>query len=276
MVSPLDELTENSLENLTERDLVFLIKSYADQRTDHQNIKRLVKGDADIVGLMVESDRVFHKLMDRSTTIQSLSPYFFFTLLLRRAARELSARPGPIEAAVDEANRRGAAIPWTLERAEGMLADRGVTNYLANMIATFIRSSRLFKVSTQDEQSYYYLVDLIEDCQQSDSARRFWIYCHIGNYSLFLTGLFPEFIHHRYTYRRRPVDEHFYIDFGKTYYGLASDHQIARRTELDSVFVQLSSGFEIVKQFLNYVTKRYLRNSSASAGRTGAYTISVQ
>jgi len=275
MISPLDELTEGRLENLDDRDLLFLIKSYADQRTDHDNIKRLVKGDADIVGLMVESDRVFQKLMDRSTAIQSISPYFFFTLLLRRAARELKRRPGLIEAAVDAANCQGDAVPWTLERAEGMLAERGMTNYLANMIATFIRSSRLFKVSMQDEQSDHYLVDLIEDSQQSDSARRFWIYCHIGNYTLFLTGLFPEFIHHRYTYRRRPVDEHFYIDFGKTYYGLASDHQIARRTELDSVFVQLSSGFEIVKQFLNYVTKRYLRSSPTKACRMGAYTVSA-
>ncbi|MDP6118672.1 MAG: hypothetical protein QF437_15305 [Planctomycetota bacterium] len=263
MSKPSTELTRYNLENLSEEDLLFVIKAYADRRTDHENIRELIDGDQDIIELMVESDRVFQRLMDRGTIVQSISPYFFFSLLLRRTSKDLINQPELMEEQLVEVNQQERAIPWTSERAQKLLADDCITDYLANMISVFLRSSRMFKVNESDEQSFYYLVDLIEDCQKSDPVRRFRIYCHIGNYTLFLTGLFPEFIEHRHRYRRRPVDEHFYMDFGKTYYGLASDHRLARNQELDGVFHQLSTGYEVVKTFLNFTASRYLRKSCA-------------
>ncbi|MDA0837700.1 MAG: hypothetical protein O3B01_22205 [Planctomycetota bacterium] len=263
MSIPSDELTRYSLENLSEDDLLFLIKAYADRRTDHEDIRSLINGDSDIIEMMAKSDRVFQRLMDRGTIVQSISPYFFFSLLLRRTSQDLINQPELMDEQLAEVNQQDQTIPWTSERAQKLLADDSITDYLANMISMFLRSSRMFKVSGSDEQSFFYLIDLIEDCQKSDPVRRFRIYCHIGNYTLFLTGLFPEFIEHRFRYRRRPVDEHFYMDFGKTYYGLAGDHRLARSQELDGVFHQLSAGYEVVKTFLNFTASRYLRKSCA-------------
>lgn len=259
MPTPIEELTRHSLEKLPDKDILFLIRAFADKRTDYDQIQKLIVGDVDVLGMMVESDKVFQKVMDQSTAIQNISPYLFFTLLLRRSFTDLQKRPQLIEETVEEMNRRGAAVPWNLERAIKLLSDSQLTNYLANMITMFTRSPRMFQVAEGDPQLHYYLVDLIQHSQESDPVRRFWIYCHIGNYTLFLTGLFPEYIEHRHKVRGRPVDQHFYIDFGKTYYGLASDHLMARRSDLESVFIQLSSGFEIIKESLNFMARTYMR-----------------
>ncbi|MBI2192575.1 MAG: hypothetical protein HYU36_11385 [Planctomycetes bacterium] len=264
MATPIEELKRHSLESLPERDLLFLVKAFADQRTDYERIRELVLGDVDIIGMFVESDRVFQTLMDQRTAVHNISPYLFFTLLLRRTFRDLEERPELLGSAVESANRRSPTIPWNEDRMRRLLGDRQLVSYLANMISAFSRSPRMFQVADGDEQLHYYLVDLVQHCQESDPVRRFWIYCHIGNYTLFLTGLFPEFIEHRYKVLGRPVDENYYIDFGKTYYGLASDHPLSRRSELDTVFTQLSSGFEIVKLFLNYMAQRYLRHAGSN------------
>ncbi|MDP7250474.1 MAG: hypothetical protein QGF00_12790, partial [Planctomycetota bacterium] len=168
MSKPSTELTRYNLENLSEEDLLFVIKAYADRRTDHENIRELIDGDQDIIELMVESDRVFQRLMDRGTIVQSISPYFFFSLLLRRTSKDLINQPELMEEQLVEVNQQERAIPWTSERAQKLLADDCITDYLANMISVFLRSSRMFKVNESDEQSFYYLVDLIEDCQKSD------------------------------------------------------------------------------------------------------------
>ena len=259
-----NELTQYSLERLADKDLLFLIQSYANKRNDHEHVRDLIENDADIIGMMVESDRVFEKLMDQSTAVHNISPFFFFTLLLRRSTIELQKRPDQLEEALDELNRRKPVIPWGRERAIKLLRDATMAEYLANMISVFTCSSRMFKVQDGDSESYYYLFDLIETLQKSDPVRQYKIYCHIGNYSLFLTGLFPEFVEHQYRYRRQLVDDHFYVGFGKTYYGLASDHHMARYNELATVFSRLSTGFEIFKHLLNYMAFRYLRPSQVN------------
>lgn len=260
MSSPIDELTRHRLENLSDEDLMFLVKAFANKRNDHDHIKELVAGDSDIIEQMVNSDRVFRKVMDKRTTILSISPFFFFTLLIRRAFRDLRSESHLLDETIDVANRYAESAPWNPERARRLLNDSGLVNYLANMITTFSETSRVFKVVAEDEKSFFYIVDLIQESLTSDRERQFWIYCHIGNYSLFLTGLFPEFIVHRFRYKRRPVDESFYIGYGKTYYALAGGHELAQRRELDALFAQLSTGFEVIKQSLNYMKQHYLRN----------------
>ena len=93
------------------------------------------------------------------------------------------------------------------------------------------------------KKSHQYIVDMITDSLHSDNIEKFYIYCHIGNYTLFLTGMIPEYIKYRYEYKRRPVNKHYYVGFGKTYYGLASEHTNARRNRLTGTLSQLSEGF---------------------------------
>ncbi len=252
------ELQKDSLQKLSDKDLLFLIKSYVTKRRDYKNIANLIRGDEDIIGKMIDSDRVFGKVMNCKERILEVSPYFLFSLLLRRALREKREDTEFIEETIEALNSVEPVTPWNKNRLLGLLEDTKVSNYIVNVLTKFAKSSRLFKIIEGEEESYHYIVDMIADSLRSNNSRKFYIYCHIGNYALFLTGMVPEYIEYRYEYKQRPVDEHYYVDFGKAYFGLASEHTNARKNRLSDTLLQLSEGFEVVVQVLRFMNSEYL------------------
>ena len=254
----IQELQKDSLQELSDKDLLFLIKSYVTKRRDYKNIANLIRGDEDIIGKMIDSDRVFSKVMNCKERILEVSPYFLFSLLLRRALREKREDTEFIEETIEILNSTETITPWNRNRLLGLLEDKKVSNYIVNVLTKFAKSSRLFKIVEGEEESYNYIVDMIADSLRSDNIKKFYIYCHIGNYALFLTGMIPEYIEYRYEYKQRPVDEHYYVDFGKAYFSLASEHINARKNRLSDTLSQLSEGFEVVVQVLRFMNSEYL------------------
>ncbi len=131
-------------------------------------------------------------------------------------------------------------------------------NYIANLLSIFVRTDRLHRIRRHNEQTYPYLTDMIQEAVNADARRQFLIYSHIGNYSLYITGFFPQWVEYRRRYKNRPVSTQFYIDFGREYYERASAHAMAREFELDEVFFRLSIMFEVYKGALNHLAKQYL------------------
>ncbi len=252
------ELQKESLQGLSDKDLLFLIESYVTKRNDYENIANLINGDEDVIAKMIDSDRVFNKVMGCTERILAISPYFLFSLLLRRAFQEKRKDVKFIKKTIDTLNNMGPVVPWNKDRLMSLLEDAHVSSYIANMLAQFIESSKLFGMGDDEKKTHQYIVDMITDSLHSDNIEKFYIYCHIGNYTLFLTGMVPEYIKHRYEYKRRLVDKHYYVGFGKTYYGLASEHTNARRNRLTGTLSQLSEGFEAVSQVLSFMNKEYL------------------
>jgi hypothetical protein len=252
------ELQKESLQGLSDKDLLFLIESYVTKRNDYENIASLINGDEDVIAKMIDSDRVFNKVMSCTERILAISPYFLFSLLLRRAFKEKRKDIKFIEKTIDVLNNMEPVIPWNKNRLTSLLEDTHVSNYIANMLAQFIDSSKLFSMGDDEKKSHQYIVDMITDSLHSDNIEKFYIYCHIGNYTLFLTGMIPEYIKYRYEYKRRPVDKQYYVGFGKTYYGLASEHTNARRNRLTGTLSRLSEGFEVVAQVLSFMNREYL------------------
>lgn len=253
----IDSLRGGQLKNLSEKDMLFLIESFADKRSDHQNIAKLVKGDEDIINHMIDSDRVFNKVMDSREQFLAISPYFLFSLLLRKAFRDKRENQRFVDMAIDLLNASEPIIPWNEKRLLALLDDAHISNYIANMLAKFTKSSRLFKIDEDDAESCHYIVDMVEESMRSDNARKFYTYCHIGDYTLFLTGMIPEYIEHRLRYKRRPVDKEYYVSFGKVYYGLASGTDNARNSMLADTLSSLSDGFEVVVEILHFMNSEY-------------------
>ena len=75
---------------------------------------------------------------------------------------------------------------------------------------------------------------------------------HIGNYSLFISGIFHENTQRR-SLRGGP-DIKFYEQVGRTNYQLVSSHAVARRCELDDVFESLADRFRQVWLALNQLS----------------------
>jgi hypothetical protein len=84
----------------------------------------------------------------------------------------------------------------------------------------------------------------------------FLLRAHIGNYSLFISGIFHENAQRR-SLRGGP-DIEFYEQVGRTNYQLVASHAVARRCELDDVFEGLADRFRDVRLALNRLSDRLL------------------
>ncbi|MFQ6040992.1 MAG: hypothetical protein ACE5PV_09060 [Candidatus Poribacteria bacterium] len=223
------DFARTSLEFLSDSDLRYLIENFPKPGRSYEEISRAIQNFPEILESALHSEELFLKIRDKRKLLLDISPFLLFSVFVRRSL-------------VD--NR--------------IIGDKKVVNYIANLLSLFVSKDRAYRVARGDQYTHSYITDMIQEAQLVDSRRQFLIYSHIGNYSLFLTGIFPQYIEYRHKYKRRPVDIQFYVDFGKTYYELASENTLAREYELDGVFLRLSMMFEVYKKALNHLSKEYL------------------
>jgi len=85
---------------------------------------------------------------------------------------------------------------------------------------------------------------------------------HLGNYALWLTGLFPDYIAAR-RLRKAGPDVSYYDALGSRGFGLASDHALAARYGLDVVLRTAADRFVALRSALNGVSDRVFFPSTA-------------
>jgi hypothetical protein len=90
---------------------------------------------------------------------------------------------------------------------------------------------------------------------KADDRTSFYIRVHMGNYSLFLSGVFPDRIRFRAEARGFP-DLKYYEELGKTQYRVASDHRLAHRYDLAGVLTTLAERFGATRLALNDISER--------------------
>src|SRR6266581_2224569 len=76
------------------------------------------------------------------------------------------------------------------------VADRELAEYLAALLLEFGDHDRHIRLGRTDDATYRYLVDMATDLAglDDDCERGFLLRVHLGNYSLWLAGLFPDYI----------------------------------------------------------------------------------
>ena len=104
--------------------------------------------------------------------------------------------------------------------------DRELADYLAALLLDFGQRDRAWRIDWHDDQQHRYLVDILADLESSDGDRRFRVMVHLGNYSLWLAGLFPDYIAARHLRKAGP-DVTYYDALGRRGFGMASDHALA-------------------------------------------------
>jgi hypothetical protein len=80
---------------------------------------------------------------------------------------------------------------------------------------------------------------------------------HLGNYALWLTGLFPDYIAAR-RLRKAGPDISYYDALGRRGFGLASDHVLAAEYGLGGVLKTAAERFPALRSALNGVSDRVL------------------
>ncbi len=140
---------------------------------------------------------------------------------------------------------------------ESGLDDPKIADYVAALLVDFGVGGRAYRIARYDDKSYHYLVDLVGDLGEESSERRqFLLRAHLGNYSLWLSGLFPDYVVAR-VHRRGAPGLEYYEDLGSAGYRLASECELAERYELTGIFRRFASDFRSVRRALNKVSDRY-------------------
>jgi hypothetical protein len=146
------------------------------------------------------------------------------------------------------------------------IADRDVTDYCAALVLVFGRRDRAYRVSDYDENRYEYLVDLVEEADRVGGERQFRVRAHLGNFTLWLSGLFPDYIVARRARKGGP-DLEYYEAVGSSAFRQASDHVLAGRYGLETVLRSAGRNFGALRVALNRFSDRLIFPSFASPDR---------
>lgn len=214
---------------LTDEDVLFLIESFPPPARSYEEIARILEELPNTLESALTSRSVVERVIHDRDRLLRISPFLLFNVLLRQV---LDHREGTVE--------------------------RRVINYLANLLAVFVASHRLHRVEDVDAEDTQYLVDLLEEAVDADERRRFMVHAHVGNYALYLSGVFEKWIESRHRYGRRPVDAGYYADLGSASFGQAATLPPAREYDLTDVFVRLSLMFDPYRTALSRLASDYL------------------
>lgn len=139
---------------------------------------------------------------------------------------------------------------------------RQVADYVTALTHEFGLGDRSRRISEHGEDEFGYLVDLVEELTRAEGRRAFLLQAHLGNFALWLSGLFPDFILSR-VQRKGGPGLGYYEEMGSTGYRLAADARVAREQSLDRLYREAADAFRPVRQALNRVSDDLLFPSSS-------------
>ncbi len=143
------------------------------------------------------------------------------------------------------------------------VAEADLADYLTSLLLEFGRRDRATRVDWNDDQSHRYLVDILLDLEATQGERRFKVMLHLGNYALWLGGLFPQYIEAR-RLRHGGPDLSYYDGLGQRGYAMASDHVLADHYHLDGILHTAAERYPAVRGALNDLSERVLFPSGYS------------
>lgn len=143
-------------------------------------------------------------------------------------------------------------------RAAGIVS-ADLADYLAALLLAFGDHDRPTRLGPHDDQTYSYLVDIVselgEEPEDQPNERGFLLRAHLGNYSLWLAGLFPD----RIAYQRETAggpDLPYYDALGRQGYHLASRHRLAQRFGVAGIYRAAADGFPALRAAFNRLSDR--------------------
>ena len=137
--------------------------------------------------------------------------------------------------------------------------DFQVTDYVSNLLIEFAHVDQLTMIKDQQGEPVEAVVELLYEAeslnQTTEGDKEREVHRHIGDITLFMAGLFPEYlsrikcsglIHHKDFL----VD---YVKAGKRSYGIVATYQEPDSKKPSTLFQSLSSNFELCVAGLGFV-----------------------
>ncbi len=137
------------------------------------------------------------------------------------------------------------------------ITDVQVADYVAELLSVFAKASHLRDPLGRGKGSLDYVVDILAAMDTVDDRGKFVLRAHLANFTLFLSGVFPDWIERRRQRKAAPALS-YYEEMGRASYRAAAHHRLARTYDLDGVFGTLSDTFHETRCALNEMRVRLL------------------
>jgi hypothetical protein len=137
--------------------------------------------------------------------------------------------------------------------------DAEVIGYLTEVLVDFIHVDRLYKIRDMRGRRVEEVAEMLAEgdlLHRADSLERErTVHKHIGDYTLFMTGVFPEFVRRLQTSKILISADAFldYIQVGKRSYRIVSEFPSGFPGGPSPLFRKLSENFELCVYGLGYV-----------------------
>ncbi|RYD82884.1 MAG: hypothetical protein EOP84_08770 [Verrucomicrobiaceae bacterium] len=207
----------NCRERFTAADFEFVVEALSKTERDSVNLIELLT-DHEARDAILDDPRLFHTILHGDAPLR-ISPQLYFYILTRHVLKETG------------------------------MNDRSLSDYVASLLERFSHTARMRSPADGSEAPIQYLSDMLVALRNASPQQNFLIRAHIGNYALFITGIFHETVQSRS--QRGAPDMSYYEDMGRASYRVAAQHQVARSWDLTSVYGSLAEGFRDVRLALN-------------------------
>lgn len=135
------------------------------------------------------------------------------------------------------------------------VADPPLVDYLSALLTHFVRTDAIYGLRTPTGERLIEVADMLQEaqCRQGPARRR--VHRHIGDFTLFWLGVYPETAENR---RKQTKDSLInYRDQGKKNYLLASRLPADESSAPDDVLERLSDCFELCVYGLGEVKRQW-------------------
>jgi hypothetical protein len=215
----------NCRARFTAADFDFVVRTLARSQSESVSLVDLL-ADSETRDCVLDSPRLVQAILGNDGQLR-ISSQFYFYVLARYVLRDAGIR------------------------------DRKLCDYVGSLLENFSRAHVLQGPRADaDESPRQYLSDMLIALSRATQDEAFLLRAHVGNYSLFISGIFHENTQRR-SLRGAP-DIGFYENIGRRNYHLLSSHATARRCELDNVYAELADRFRDVRLALNQLADRLL------------------
>ena len=131
--------------------------------------------------------------------------------------------------------------------------DPTLSDYLAALLVEFDSTAR----QTEQARNFTYLVDVVGEAAQAPAGRAFELHAYLGEFSLWLSGVFPDRIFAR-VHRRGAPGLTYYEEMGVTGYRVAAGSPRAADLGVVRLYNDCAERFADLRVALNRVSDRYL------------------
>ncbi len=134
--------------------------------------------------------------------------------------------------------------------------DRTTADYRTALLLEYGRGRRAYQVEAGDPQELLYLVDHLEVLATAQGRRAFLVEAHLGEFALWLSGLFPDWIERRRNRKGAPGLS-YYEEMGSAGFRRAAAYTDAERHGLGRLYRNCAEHFPVLRVALNQLSDRH-------------------